>query len=76
YAVLIYEALMSVPSHKMVLSEIYDYFRNQFAGFRRSKGRGWMNSIRHNLSMNGAFLKEERPPGDPGKGYVWVLSHD
>lgn len=56
YAVLIYEALMSVPSHKMVLSEIYDYFRNHFPGFRRSKGRGWMNSIRHNLSMNGVSI--------------------
>ena len=53
YAVLIYRALMSTPSRRMVLSQIYDYFRERIPKFRRIKGRGWMNSIRHNLSMNG-----------------------
>lgn len=53
YAQLIYMALMSAPSHKMVLSEIYHYFRREIPRFRKAKGKGWMNSIRHNLSMNG-----------------------
>jgi len=56
YAVLIYRALMSTPSRRMVLSQIYDYFRERIPKFRRIKGRGWMNSIRHNLSMNGVSL--------------------
>ncbi|PWW80845.1 hypothetical protein C7212DRAFT_349821 [Tuber magnatum] len=76
YAVLIYRALMSTPTRRMVLSQIYDYFREKIPKFRKIKGRGWMNSIRHNLSMNGAFLKEDRPPEDPGKGYIWVLSKE
>ncbi|KAG0636753.1 hypothetical protein HOY80DRAFT_925283 [Tuber brumale] len=76
YAVLIYRALMSTPTRRMVLSQIYDYFREKIPKFRKIKGRGWMNSIRHNLSMNGAFLKEDRPPSDPGKGYIWVLSKE
>jgi hypothetical protein len=51
YAKLIYRALMSAPNYSMVLQEIYQWFRDN-----TSKGssdtKGWMNSIRHNLSMN------------------------
>lgn len=53
YAVLIHRALMSTPKRRMVLAEIYQYFREKIPRFKRMKGRGWMNSIRHNLSMNG-----------------------
>jgi len=51
YAKLIYRALMSAPDHAMVLQEIYQWFRdNTTKG--SSDTKGWMNSIRHNLSMN------------------------
>jgi hypothetical protein len=51
YARLIHRALMSAPDHSMVLQEIYQWFReNTTKG--RSDSKGWMNSIRHNLSMN------------------------
>jgi len=51
YAKLIYRALMSVPDHSMVLQDIYQWFReNTTKG--SSDTKGWMNSIRHNLSMN------------------------
>ena len=51
YAKLIYRALMSAPDHSMVLQEIYRWFReNTTKG--SSDTKGWMNSIRHNLSMN------------------------
>lgn len=51
YAKLIYRALMSTPTHSMVLQQIYQWFReNTVKGSSDSKG--WMNSIRHNLSMN------------------------
>lgn len=56
YAVLIYRALMSAPRHRMVLAEIYQYFREKISRFKKAKGRGWMNSIRHNLSMNGVSI--------------------
>lgn len=51
YAKLIYRALMSAPNHTMVLQEIYQWFRDNTAK-GDSDGKGWMNSIRHNLSMN------------------------
>lgn len=52
YAVLVYEALMSTKACSMTVSEIYDYFKKHHPHFRNVKGRGWMNSIRYNLSMN------------------------
>ncbi|KAF8865205.1 hypothetical protein BDZ45DRAFT_439246 [Acephala macrosclerotiorum] len=74
YAKLIYRALMSAPNHSMVLQEIYQWFReNTQKG--SSDGKGWMNSIRHNLSMNAAFKKTERklPGDDSKKSTEWVL---
>lgn len=53
YAQLIYKALMSVPSRTMILGEIYQYFRGNIPRFSKVRGKGWQNSIRHNLSMNG-----------------------
>jgi hypothetical protein len=50
YAHVIYDALMKAPDHRLVLSEIYEYFTRRF---KKPKGNGWKNSIRHNLSMNG-----------------------
>ena len=51
YAKLIYRALMSKPNRSMVLQDIYQWFReNTVKG--KSDTKGWMNSIRHNLSMN------------------------
>ena len=51
YAKLIHRALMSAPNHSMVLQEIYQWFRDNTAK-GSSDTKGWMNSIRHNLSMN------------------------
>ncbi|TVY92631.1 Fork-head transcriptional regulator, partial [Lachnellula willkommii] len=74
YAKLIHRALMSAPDHSMVLQEIYEWFRKHTAK-GASDTKGWMNSIRHNLSMNAAFKKTERKtPGDETKKSTeWVL---
>ena len=57
YAQLIYKAFMSHPRHAMTLREIYQWFREN-TDKAKSPGKGWQNSIRHNLSMNrvGGFL--------------------
>ncbi|MCJ1248848.1 hypothetical protein MMC30_006069 [Trapelia coarctata] len=75
YAQLIYRALKSVPSHRMVLKEIYEWFEKNTDKAKNNSSKGWQNSIRHNLSMNGAFKKvDQNPPSDDGKkGFVWVL---
>ncbi|KAI5467499.1 hypothetical protein BGZ63DRAFT_399069 [Mariannaea sp. PMI_226] len=59
YAQLIYRAFMSRPGYSMTLQEIYQWFREN-TDRAKSVGKGWQNSIRHNLSMNAAFTKRER----------------
>lgn len=57
YAQLIYRALKSVPGHGMVLKEIYDWFEKNTDKARNTSSKGWQNSIRHNLSMNGVCIR-------------------
>ncbi|KAL2756532.1 hypothetical protein ACRALDRAFT_1025066, partial [Sodiomyces alcalophilus JCM 7366] len=51
YAQLIYRAFMSVPGHSMTLQELYEWFERN-TNKAKGGGKGWQNSIRHNLSMN------------------------
>ncbi|KAI4117902.1 MAG: hypothetical protein LQ345_001965 [Seirophora villosa] len=74
YAQLIFRALKNAPGHSMVLKDIYRWFeRNTDKASKSSKG--WQNSIRHNLSMNGAFKKVEQdaPTDEAKRGFIWVL---
>jgi hypothetical protein len=53
YAKLIYQAFMSSPRRALTLQEIYQWFRDNTDKGKPGQGKGWQNSIRHNLSMNG-----------------------
>lgn len=53
---LIAKAILSSKEHRMVLSEIYEWIQANY-GYFRSRGPGWRNSIRHNLSLNDCFIK-------------------
>ncbi|KAI0895476.1 hypothetical protein F4806DRAFT_502928 [Annulohypoxylon nitens] len=73
YAQLIWKAFLSTPTHSMTLKELYQWFRDNTEKAKhdnpekgKDETRGWMNSIRHNLSMNRAFVKRDRKPG-PGE---------
>lgn len=52
YAQLIFRALKSAPGHRMVLKDIYQWFE-KYTNKATGNSKGWQNSIRHNLSMNG-----------------------
>jgi hypothetical protein len=64
YAQLLYSAFLCHPRHAMTLQEIYEWFRENTKKGEDGK-KGWQNSIRHNLSMNGVSRKH---------GAVWVHS--
>ncbi len=69
YIGLIAMAILGSPEQKLVLSDIYQHILDNYPYFR-SRGPGWRNSIRHNLSLNDCFIKSGRSAN--GKGHYWV----
>lgn len=70
YIGLIAMALLSSREKKLVLSDIYQWILDNYPYFR-SRGPGWRNSIRHNLSLNDCFVKAGRSAN--GKGHYWAV---
>ncbi|CAJ2506340.1 Uu.00g004700.m01.CDS01 [Anthostomella pinea] len=72
YAQLIGMAILRAPNRRLTLSQIYKWISDTYS-FYSAHDAGWQNSIRHNLSLNKAFIKQERPKDDPGKGNYWAI---
>lgn len=70
YIGLIAMAILSSPDRKLVLSDIYQHILDNYPYFR-TRGPGWRNSIRHNLSLNDCFVKAGRSAN--GKGHYWAI---
>jgi hypothetical protein len=56
YAKLIYDALLSVPGHKLPLHGIYLWFTENTSIARDDTSTGWKSSVRYNLSKNPVSL--------------------
>ncbi|KAL4974294.1 fork head domain-containing protein [Aspergillus desertorum] len=72
YAMLIGMSILRAPNRRLTLAQIYRWISDTFSYYKNSDP-GWQNSIRHNLSLNKAFIKQERPKDDPGKGNYWAI---
>lgn len=72
YAQLIGMSILRSPGRRLTLAQIYKWISDTFSFYAPSE-TGWQNSIRHNLSLNKAFHKQERPKDDPGKGNYWAI---
>ncbi len=72
YAALIGISILRAPDRRLTLAQIYKWISDTFSYYRLPE-TGWQNSIRHNLSLNKAFIKQERPKDDPGKGNYWAI---
>ncbi|TPX37171.1 hypothetical protein SmJEL517_g00798 [Synchytrium microbalum] len=75
YATIITYALQTATGGQMTLNDIYEWVMHYYPYFRTA-GAGWKNSIRHNLSLNRAFVRVPRPPNEGGKGAYWTLDAD
>ncbi|KAG5368844.1 Fork-head transcriptional regulator 2 [Yarrowia sp. C11] len=73
YATMITKAILSGDEHMMTLAEIYEWISKHYSFYRHSR-TGWQNSIRHNLSLNKAFVKVPRRVDEPGKGMKWQVT--
>lgn len=72
YATLIGMSILRATNRRLTLAQIYKWISDTFSYYKNSDP-GWQNSIRHNLSLNKAFVKQERPKDDPGKGNYWAI---
>lgn len=68
YIALIAKVILSSPSQKLNLASIYRAMEEQFSHLK-SRGPGWRNSVRHNLSVNSCFVKVSRC--EDGRGHYW-----
>jgi hypothetical protein len=75
YSDLITLAILSSPSQKSTLRDIYNFMIREYPYFREDQD-GWKNSVRHNLSLSKRFVRVPRPGGEKGKGQYWMLSGD
>ncbi|KAI9267731.1 fork head domain-containing protein [Helicostylum pulchrum] len=72
YASLIAQAINSCKDKRMTLNGIYNYITTNYPYYQMAQN-GWQNSIRHNLSLNKAFVKVPRGETEPGKGAFWTI---
>ncbi|CAI7171424.1 BTE_collapsed_G0006200.mRNA.1.CDS.1 [Saccharomyces cerevisiae] len=63
YATLICLAILQSQEGKLTLSQIYHWIHVHFPYYKQ-KDASWQNSIRHNLSLNDAFIKTEKSCDD------------
>ncbi|KAG4301469.1 hypothetical protein PCANB_002381 [Pneumocystis canis] len=75
YASLIAQAILSSPTKKMTLSDIYEWITDTYKYYKYAQN-GWQNSIRHSLSLNKAFKKVFRKDDEPGKGSFWTINSE
>ncbi|KAM9854820.1 forkhead box protein P2-like [Aulostomus maculatus] len=72
YIALIAKVILSSPSQKLNLASIYRAMEEKFP-YLKSRGPGWRNSVRHNLSVNTCFVKVSRC--EDGRGHYWGIHH-
>ncbi|KAJ2580042.1 hypothetical protein GGH95_002798 [Coemansia sp. RSA 1836] len=73
YASLIAQAINDTRDKKVTLNGIYMYISANYPYYRHTQN-GWQNSIRHNLSLNKAFIRVQRANNEPGKGSYWAIA--
>ncbi|UJR23115.1 hypothetical protein I4U23_026136 [Adineta vaga] len=71
YVELIARAILSSPTYQMLLIDIYEWIVNEYPYFASLQSKAWRNSIRHNLSLNECFIRQQK--SENGRGYYWGI---
>ncbi|KAI9504945.1 forkhead, partial [Coemansia spiralis] len=72
YASLIAQAINATSEKKVTLNGIYTFIMANYPYYKHAQN-GWQNSIRHNLSLNKAFVRVQRASHEHGKGSYWAI---
>ncbi len=76
-ASLIGQAILSTAERKARLGQIYEWVAERYPEYYTLNQGGWQNSIRHNLTINKAFVRMTKEDGDnAGKGAFWTIHPD
>jgi hypothetical protein len=75
YPQLIERAILGSPAGQLTLSEIYKWISERYPLYK-SSDIDWQSNIRCTLSVNRAFVKEERLAGDRGLGCYLLENTD
>ncbi|KAI3336828.1 hypothetical protein HD806DRAFT_474922, partial [Xylariaceae sp. AK1471] len=73
YAQLIGMAILRAPQKQRTFSEISEWISNTYS-YYKSDDLPWKHNIRHTISVNRAFFKQQRPKNEPGRGSWWSIS--
>lgn len=75
FACLIAMAILDSDAKRLTVSEVYEWMKRAYPYFSSpAAGTGWKNSVRHNLSLNKHFVKQNRDDDQPGgKGSFWRI---
>ena len=71
YVALIARAILSSPTYQMLLVDIYEWIINEYPYYSTLQSKAWRNSIRHNLSLNECFVRQQK--SENGRGYYWGI---
>ena len=71
YVALIARAILSALNHQMLLVDIYEWIMSEYPYFGTLQSKAWRNSIRHNLSLNECFVRQQK--SENGRGYYWGI---
>lgn len=71
YVALIARAILSSPNYQMLLVDIYEWIIQEYPYFGTLQSKAWRNSIRHNLSLNECFVRQQK--SENGRGYYWGI---
>ncbi|KAJ7936478.1 fork head domain-containing protein, partial [Mycena leptocephala] len=66
-------AILGSPKQRLSVHEIYLAMEEKFPYYQTTEVN-WKHSVRHQLSLNRLFERQQRLVDDPGQGSYWTVN--